>query len=312
MAETFFGSCPVHRITRADEAYPARFRELTGRPAAIDGRGRLPGSGPTAAIVGSRNCTAYGRWQAEVFARALAAGGVAVISGMAAGIDAAAQRAALEAGGESYAVLGCGADVCYPASSRSLYETLLRRGGVISEYENGTQPLPYHFPARNRLISGLADAVLVIEAAARSGSLITADMALEQGRSVFALPGRIGDIRSEGCLKLIAEGAYVALSPESVLRELKRIHPGGFPPVSRAPKEPAETILPQTGDEAETLPISGAAARLYRAVTHEPVLLEVLAEAAGLSPAEAAGAAWELKDRSLIREVYDQQYVRKK
>jgi DNA processing protein len=136
---------------------------------------------------------------------------------MARGIDGIAQKAALDAGGKSYAVLGCGVDICYPEENRDLYERLQQQGGILSEYPPGMQPIAKLFPPRNRIISGLSDLVLVIEARKRSGTLITVDMALEQGREVYALPGRVSDALSDGCNRLIRQGAGPATCPEDIL-----------------------------------------------------------------------------------------------
>ena len=140
-----------------------------------------------------------------------------MVSGMARGIDGIAQKAALEAGGASFAVLGCGVDICYPEENRELYDRLLQEGGILSEYPPGMPPEPKLFPPRNRIISGLSDLVLVIEARKKSGTLITVDMALEQGREVYALPGRVSDKLSDGCNRLIRQGAGVATCPEDIL-----------------------------------------------------------------------------------------------
>jgi DNA processing protein len=139
---------------------------------------------------------------------------------MARGVDSAGQSGALEGGGESFAILGCGVDICYPRDAIGLYMDLQEKGGVISEFPIGTKPLPQHFPARNRIISGLADAVLVIEAKEKSGSLITADMALEQGKDVYALPGASNSTLSRGCHNLNRQGAGILLSPKDLLEEL--------------------------------------------------------------------------------------------
>lgn len=146
--------------------------------------------------------------------------GVEIISGMAQGIDSCAHEGALDAGGSTIAVLGCGVDVCYPAASRRTYERLRKNGGLLSEYPCGAPPLAFHFPQRNRIISALSDVVLIVEARRRSGSLITADLALEQGKSVMAVPGRVTDRLSEGCNWLISEGAGIARAPADVLAEL--------------------------------------------------------------------------------------------
>lgn len=144
-----------------------------------------------------------------------------VISGMARGIDGIGQEAALKAGGRSFGVLGCGVDICYPASNRGLYERLCVQGGVLSAYPPGTEARAQHFPPRNRIVSGLADALIVVEARGRSGTLITVDMALEQGKEVYAVPGRVTDRLSDGCNQLIRQGAGVFLTPEDFLRELE-------------------------------------------------------------------------------------------
>lgn len=173
------------------------------------------------AIVGARNCTPYGRQMAYDFARTLAAHGVVIVSGMAMGIDSAAHEGALCEGGNTIAVLGNGADICYPKICRNLYEQIKQEALVISEYPPGTTPLPGYFPMRNRLISGLSDLTLIIEAREKSGSLITADFALEQGKEVFALPGRITDTLSRGCNRLIKQGAGIATEVEDILQILE-------------------------------------------------------------------------------------------
>lgn len=201
--------------------YPKRLLPLADAPFGLFYYGRLPEEiCEAAAIVGARGCSSYGRAAAVAFGEAFAQKGVVVISGMACGIDSAAQVAALDAGGTSCAVLGCGIDICYPASSSELYWRLRREGCIVSEYPPGMPPLARNFPARNRIISGMADKVLVIEAREKSGSLITADLALEYGRDVFAVPGRISDALSKGCNQLIRQGAGIAVDPESLISDM--------------------------------------------------------------------------------------------
>lgn len=201
--------------------YPKRLSQIPDSPFGIYVKGNIPkDSERSVAIVGARNCSAYGRYVAEAFAGELAEEGVAVVSGMAKGIDGVAQGGALAAGGRTYAVLGCGVDVCYPASHAQLYEEICSRGGVLSIYPPKTPPLQKRFPPRNRIISGLADAVLVVEARQKSGTLITVDMALEQGREVYVVPGRITDRLSDGCNRLLWQGAGMALSPAQMIKEL--------------------------------------------------------------------------------------------
>lgn len=215
----------IHFLTQRDKEYPARLRSIPSPPYAIYVKGRLPKEDVlSVAIVGARECSQYGASMAKEFAGALAGEGVQVISGMARGIDGVSQRAALNAGGKSFAVLGCGVDICYPMENRKLYEELEMQGGILSEQPPGTQPLRQFFPARNRIISGLADVVLVMEAKERSGSLITADMALEQGKDVYALPGQVCSVLSSGCHRLIRQGAGILLSPKDLLEELGIFH----------------------------------------------------------------------------------------
>ena len=210
-------------IRRTDEEFPEKLRQIKNPPEGIYVRGQLPEEDkPTVAIIGARRCSTYGREMAEWFAGELAAAGVQVVSGMAAGVDGIAQRASLRAGGRSFGVLGCGTDICYPTDNRDLYETLQKRGGILSEYAPGTPPDAFHFPMRNRIISGISDAVLVVEAKERSGTLITVDFALEQGREVFVLPGRITDSLSAGCNRLLRQGAGIALSPKDIMEEMSR------------------------------------------------------------------------------------------
>lgn len=201
--------------------YPGRLFTIPDRPFGIYVKGRLPEENRhSVAIVGARNCSEYGRFVAETFAKALAKEGIQVISGMAKGIDGIAQQAAIEAGGDTYGVLGCGADICYPTAHRLLYNDICANGGILSTYPPKTPPLASYFPPRNRIISGLSDVVLVVEARNKSGTLITVDMALEQGREVYVVPGRITDRLSDGCNRLLVQGAGVALSPAQMIEEL--------------------------------------------------------------------------------------------
>ena len=212
----------VSFVSVGEEDYPKRLLNVPDAPFALYYVGKLPrNEETTVAVIGARNCSAYGKAMARQFGEALAREGVQIISGMARGIDGIGQQAALDAGGYSLGVLGCGVDICYPPENRALYEQLIERGGICSEYPLGTEPRAVLFPPRNRIISGLCDAVLVIEAKERSGTLITVDMALEQGREVYALPGRTTDPLSRGCNRLIRQGASPALSPQEMLCELK-------------------------------------------------------------------------------------------
>lgn len=200
--------------------YPERLKEIPDAPWALYGIGKLPERKKmTVAVIGARECSAYGAHMAKKLGEALAENGIQVISGMARGIDSLAQQAAMEKG-SAFGVLGSGVDICYPLSSKAIYEELKRKGGIISEYTPGTEPKPGNFPARNRIISGLSHAVVVVEAKEKSGTLITVDMALEQGREVYVVPGRATDALSAGCNRLMKQGADVLCSVEEFIKEL--------------------------------------------------------------------------------------------
>lgn len=217
----------IRFISAEHPDYPKRLKEIPDYPYGLFYKGRLPlDIRPSVAVVGARKCSFYGRDMAGKIAAALAHNGIQVISGMALGIDSYSQSQALEAGGESFAVLGCGVDICYPAGNERLYRQLEEMGGILSEFPPGRKPLPHHFPIRNRIISGLSETVLVIEARERSGSLITADLALEQGRDVMAVPGRLTDPVSAGCNRLIEQGAGIIWSVEQLMMSLN----GSVPP----------------------------------------------------------------------------------
>ena len=208
-------------LTCFDERYPKRLKKIEDPPYALYGKGRLPDEESlSAAIVGARGCTVYGERLALEYGKILAQNGVAVISGLARGIDGAGQRGALNGGGYTCGVLGCGVDICYPREHIGLYMDIQKAGGLVSEFPPGRKPFSSNFPRRNRIISGLADVVLVMESQKKSGSLITADLALEQGKDVYALPGPVNSPLSEGCNLLIRQGAGILLSPEDLLKEL--------------------------------------------------------------------------------------------
>ena len=211
----------IRMIPYFSEEYPKKLTNISQPPYALYVKGSLPRENQVSvAIVGARRCTHYGEQIALEYGEALASEGIQIISGMARGIDGAGQRGALNAGGATYGVLGCGVDICYPRENIGLYMDIQQKGGLISEQIPGQPPLPAYFPERNRIISGLADVVLVIEAKEKSGSLITADMALEQGKDVYALPGPVTSSMSQGCHRLIRQGAGILISPEDLLIEL--------------------------------------------------------------------------------------------
>lgn len=209
-------------LSMVNPAYPRRLRELRDAPFGIYLRGSLPPEQtPLVAMVGARNSTIYGRELAYHIAGELGRNGIAIISGLAAGIDGAGHRGCLDAGGYTLGVLGSGIYAVYPKENYHLYQQMSRKGGILTEYPPDTRPLPMLFPRRNRIISMLSDFVLVIEAREKSGSLITTDFALEQGKEIGAVPGRPCDSLSSGCNRLIQQGAKCILSAEDVLEEFR-------------------------------------------------------------------------------------------
>lgn len=212
----------IQFLSCMDENYPSVLKDFRGMPYAIYFKGKLPEKEDrTIGIVGARRCSPYGERMTLKFAEELAQNGIMIVSGMARGVDGIAHRGALNVGGKTIAVLGCGIDICYPREHQGLYQDIEKGGSIVSEYPPGTPPLPAHFPARNRIISALSEVVLVMEAKEKSGSLITADMALEQGKDVFALPGTIESELSRGCNRLIYQGAGILLGTEEFMEELK-------------------------------------------------------------------------------------------
>lgn len=208
----------IRTVFITDDDYPSVLKHLYDAPYALYYMGKLPvASAPAVAIVGARGCTDYGKNVAYSFGKQLAREGIQIISGMAAGADIYGHKGAIGSGGYTAGILGCGVDICYPRINISTYFEMKENGCIMSEVPPGTRPAPGLFPRRNRLIAALSDAVIVIEARERSGSLITADQALEQGKDVFAVPGRIGDPLSEGCISLIKQGAIPLTSVKDIL-----------------------------------------------------------------------------------------------
>lgn len=211
-------------LTLTDPAYPALLKEITDPPAVLYVMGPACLQQPQLAMVGSRSASATGRETAWAFARELARSGLIITSGLASGIDAASHAGALAGNGVTIAVAGTGLDQVYPARHQSLAQDIVQRGAIISEFPIGTRPLAANFPRRNRIISGLSQGVLVVEAALRSGSLITARMALEQGREVFAIPGSIHSPLAKGCNNLLREGAKLVETAADIIEELGHYH----------------------------------------------------------------------------------------
>ena len=279
-------------LTWQDEAYPGRLKEIDQPPPVLYIRGEyLPDDLFAVAIVGTRRVTAYGRQITEEISSFLAANGITVISGLARGVDAIAHQSTLKAGGRTIAVLGSGVDKIYPPEHRGLAEQMMERGAIISDYALGTPPDASNFPPRNRIISGLSLAVVVVEAGETSGALITAEFAAEQGREVFAVPGSILAPQSKGANKLIQKGALPLLSMNDLMQALDLTRVGE--------QKAARKVIP--ADETE--------ARLMNVLGSEPLHVDEIRSQAEL-PIEKVSATLALMElKGMVRQVGGMNYV---
>jgi DNA processing protein len=255
-------------LTLGDAAYPASLLEIPDPPVVLYVKGDSALlSRPAVAVVGARSATPQGEANAEAFSTALSAAGLTIVSGLALGIDAAAHRGGLSGPGSTVAVIGTGADRIYPARNAELARRIAESGAIISEFPLGIGPLAHNFPRRNRLIAGLASGVLVVEAAVKSGSLITARLATDCGREVFAIPGSIHSPLARGCHRLIRDGAKLVESAADILEELR------LPPAEVAPAR-----------DLALIEVSGEEARVLDAVGHDPVDVDTLVHRTSLTP----------------------------
>jgi len=282
----------IHILTWADENYPARLKEIDQPPPVLYIRGEyLPDDLFAVSIVGTRKVTPYGRQVTEEIASFLAANGMTVISGLARGVDAIAHQTALKAGGRTIGILGSGVDKIYPPEHRGLAEQMMERGAIISDYAVGTPPDASNFPPRNRIISGLSLAVVVIEAAETSGALITAEFAAEQGRELFAVPGSILAPQSKGTNRLIQNGALPLLTPADLMQALDLTRVGA--------QKSARRILPADETEARVLSVLGS----------EPLHVDEIRNQADL-PIEKISATLALMElKGMVRQVGGMSYV---
>ena len=284
-------------ICFGDTDYPALLANIYNPPMVLFVKGDLNALSKCGlAVVGSRAATSYGLKIARDLSGQLAAKGLVIVSGLALGIDTAAHAGALATGGETVAVLGCGLDVCYPRSNERLAEEIAKAGAVVSEYSLGTQPDAFRFPARNRIISGLSRGVLVVEAAQRSGSLITARLALDEGREVFAIPGRVDSVKSTGTHRLLQEGAKLVGTVDDILEELGwRKENSGADKTPGAPAPPAVTL---SEDES----------RILQLLDVYPKHIDTIIIQARLSVAKVSEILLLLELHGLIEAVPGQQY----
>lgn len=283
-------------LTLADAAYPALLREIHDPPPVLYVRGNLaPQDEHAVAIVGSRRATEYGLRVAREIAAHLARAGVTVVSGLARGIDAAAHRGALSAGGRTLAVLGCGIDQCYPPEHASLRDAIIAQGAVLSEFALGTAPDRWRFPTRNRVISGLCLATVLIETPTDSGAMITADLALEQGREVFAVPGNVDTFASRGCNLLIKEGATLVECAEDILEALNL----STVALKEAPPDQPPLPIPLTPEAERVLTLLGPAQKHVDAITAE----------SGLSASQVLSALTLLEMKGAVRRLPGNFYI---
>ncbi|MEA3328142.1 MAG: DNA-processing protein DprA [Candidatus Omnitrophota bacterium] len=282
-------------ITIFEEAYPVSLKNIFSPPILLYVKGNLkPEDSLSIAIVGSRIPTWYGKHTAERLASRLASRGMTVVSGMARGIDSASHQGALKAGGRTIAVLGSGIDIMYPAENRGLAGQIEVSGAVISEFPAGTPPLRRNFPRRNRIISGLSLGVIVVEAAEKSGSLITADFALEQGREVFAVPGKIDSRTSRGTHNLIKQGAKLASSSEDIIEELAPVL-----------KNYARDAKPKSIKPA----LAGLEKRICSILSSEPRHIDQIIKELNLSAGQTLSILLKLQIKKLVKELPGKYFV---
>ncbi len=283
-------------VSTESDAYPMRLREIFNRPYGLYFRGKLPGDNQKmTAIIGARQCSSYGFSTAHEIGYLMGKTGYGVVSGMARGIDSAGHTGVLQAEGYTIAVLGCGVDICYPAENRRLYKDIIEHGCVLSEFHPGTNPIAENFPRRNRIISGLSDSVIVVEARQRSGSLITAQMALHQNREVYAVPGRMNDPMSDGTNLLIEEGAKIIPSTKRLLEHLAEEGGMQVSSILSTKKQPSLTKKEKA---------------VYSVIDYYAKPLESILSSCDITYREVLEALYELSEKGLIRESFHNSYIR--
>jgi DNA processing protein len=282
----------IRVLTWADPDYPERLREIYQSPFILYLKGDLtPEDTWAVAVVGTRRFSPYGRQVAENIAHTLSRNGITIISGLARGVDGIAHQSALDAGGRTIAVLGSGLDVIYPPEHRSLAERIYRQGALISDYPPGTPPDGSNFPPRNRIISGLSKAIVVIEAGEKSGALITATYAAEQGRDVFAVPGRITSSKSKGSNLLIKQGAHPLLNPEDVLDMLNM------------------TLAAEHNTIRKTLPGDPKEATLYQVIGDDPLHVDEISSQVKMPIEEVTATLALMELKGMVRKTFGMKYI---
>ena len=283
-------------ISLSDDRYPTLLRAIHDPPALLYVRGELPET-EALAVVGARRATTAGRRLTEEICAEVGSRRITVVSGLARGIDTAAHRGALEGGGKTVAILGCGIDRVYPPENLRLFHNIEENGAIISEYPPGTPPLPGHFPGRNRIISGMCRGVLVVEAAEGSGSLITADFALEQGREVFAVPGQVRAPTAGGVNGLLKDGARLVTEARDIMEVL-------WPDIP--------SIAVRRHEETLAATLSGDALTLFQHLGQEPLHIDELARKCGLTPMEVSAILLTLELQGGAEQLPGMRFVRRK
>ena len=282
----------VNALICEDPAYPSRLKEIYDYPPVLYVRGSLPAEDePCLAIVGTRRPTVYGRQVTEEMVTDLARSSITIISGLARGIDSAAHRAALDAGGKTVAVFGSGLDIVYPGENAKLAQAIIEQGALVSEYPLGVKPKAENFPLRNRIMSGLSLGVLVVEAGERSGALITAQQAVEQNREVFAIPGSVLSPASQGTNRLIQEGAKLVRNYADILEELNL------------------TIVVQQAEIKEFSPANEIESAILRQLSSEPNHIDEICRRSGLTMSEVSSTLAMLELKGIARQVGSMNYV---
>ena len=304
-------------MTCQDPLYPRNLLNIYDYPPFLYVKGSLCPEEICVAIVGSRLASAYGRYVTEKLSRELALKGITIVSGLARGIDAAAHRGALAGKGRTIAVLGCGLDIVYPPENEELAADIAAHGALVTEFPFGTPPNAPNFPARNRIISGISLGVVVVEAGEKSGSLITARIAAEQGRSVFAVPGAIESAGSRGTNRLIKQGAKLIENVEDILEEI--LPQAGLPPVvperpplfsapEAVPENTKTTPAPHSGDVGG---LGETESKLLSFITQEPVDVDTLIARSGLTAHEVQSGLLVLALGGIIRQLPGKMFLRK-
>ncbi len=294
----------VRVVTFHDADYPQGLQKIPDAPAVLYVKGCLPENLPlSVALVGSRRASVYGTSVADQFAFRLAEFGIVIISGMARGVDTAAHRGALRARGKTVAVLGCGLNQAYPPENEDLMEEITTAGAVLSEFPMAALPLPHNFPRRNRIISGLSRGVIVVEAAEKSGALITADFALEQGREVYAVPGKVDSPTSRGVHGLIKQGAKLVTCVEDVLEDLLPQLRADAPPCGHSQKD-------RTIQAGEATGLSEKEQLVYQHITDRPVHVDQLSQRCGVDVSSMTSVLLRLELKHLVKQLPGRQFVR--